>query len=52
MDIDIIRSSPILEDIKQQIKDVAQKMLLEDEKWLNNDSIRGDHYVPEDIMKD
>lgn len=48
MDIDIIESSPVLEEINNEIIEVAKENDLKDEKWINNDSIRGDHYIPED----
>ncbi|MGD9201559.1 MAG: DUF6036 family nucleotidyltransferase [Chitinispirillia bacterium] len=51
MDIDVLASSPMLESIHNQIKEVAHEMHLEDEKWINNDSIRGDHYIPEDYKE-
>ena len=51
MDIDVLASSPMLESIHEQIKEVAREMRLEDEKWINNDSIRGDHYIPEDYKE-
>jgi len=50
MDIDVLESSPVLESIHNQIKEVAKELHLEDEKWINNDSIRGDHYIPDDYL--
>lgn len=51
MDIDILASNPELKKINDAISAVAREHRLKDDTWINNEAIRGDHFIPDDYRE-